>query len=76
MLTCFAIRLRHAQPASLDACLVDGADLLSRRRESDVSSATFEFEANPSPIAANERAALLENPGFGKLFTDHMVMIR
>lgn len=41
-----------------------------------MSSAMFEFEANPSPVAASERAALLENPGFGKLFTDHMAMVR
>ncbi|RSU58987.1 branched-chain amino acid aminotransferase [Sphingomonas koreensis] len=36
----------------------------------------FEFEANPNPVPASERAALLENPGFGKLFTDHMAMVR
>ncbi len=41
-----------------------------------MSSAMFEFEANPSPVPASERAALLENPGFGKLFTDHMAMVR
>lgn len=41
-----------------------------------MSSLSFEFEANPSPVEVNERARLLENPGFGKLFTDHMAMIR
>lgn len=41
-----------------------------------MSSALFEFEANSSPVPASERAALLENPGFGKLFTDHMAMVR
>ena len=41
-----------------------------------MSSAMFEFEANPNPVPASERAALLENPGFGKLFTDHMAMVR
>ena len=28
------------------------------------------------PVAAAERAALLANPGFGRIFTDHMVTIR
>ena len=29
-----------------------------------------------APVSADERAKLLENPGFGNLFTDHMVIIR
>ena len=40
------------------------------------SSLTFAFEQNASPVPVNERAALLENPGFGRIFTDHMVTIR
>lgn len=28
---------------------------------------------HPSPTAPEQRAALMENPGFGKIFTDHMV---
>jgi branched-chain amino acid aminotransferase len=46
---------------------------------SDGASASppkFAFEPNAAPIAANERAAQLVNPGFGKVFTDHMVTIR
>ncbi|WP_294080744.1 branched-chain amino acid aminotransferase [Sphingomonas sp.] len=39
-------------------------------------SATFGFEAHPAPVEANERTRLLENPGFGKIFTDHMAMVR
>ena len=31
---------------------------------------------HPSPVDVNERARLLENPGFGRVFTDHMVTIR
>lgn len=31
---------------------------------------------NPSPVATEQRRKLLENPGFGKIFTDHMVTIR
>ncbi|MCR5872531.1 branched-chain amino acid aminotransferase [Sphingomonas sp. J344] len=36
----------------------------------------FHVEANPAPVDANERTRLLADPGFGKLFTDHMAMIR
>ncbi|MDG4767283.1 branched-chain amino acid aminotransferase [Solwaraspora sp. WMMD406] len=36
----------------------------------------FEIRPNPHPVAAGERAALLANPGFGQIFTDHMVTIR
>src|SRR5688572_20791632 len=36
----------------------------------------FEIRPNPTPVSAAERAALLANPGFGRIFTDHMVTIR
>jgi branched-chain amino acid aminotransferase len=38
----------------------------------------FGFDVQPSahPVAAAERAALLTDPGFGRVFTDHMVTIR
>jgi branched-chain amino acid aminotransferase len=36
----------------------------------------FEIRPNPTPVAAAERAAWLANPGFGRVFTDHMVTIR
>jgi branched-chain amino acid aminotransferase len=36
----------------------------------------FRFEPNPAPRDAGERAALLANPGFGKVFSDHMVTLR
>ena len=35
---------------------------------------TTKPHANPTP--SETRAALLENPGFGKVFTDHMVTVR
>ena len=31
---------------------------------------------NPAPVAADMRAGLLKDPGFGRVFTDHMVTIR
>src|SRR5215471_13061103 len=36
----------------------------------------FEIHPNPSPVSDVERAALLVDPGFGRVFTDHMVTIR
>lgn len=32
--------------------------------------------AHPAPTAAAQRTALIANPGFGRVFTDHMVTIR
>src|SRR3954464_4317974 len=36
------------------------------------------FSCNPTrkPVGADARAALLKDPGFGRVFTDHMVTIR
>ncbi|MCG5479959.1 branched-chain amino acid aminotransferase [Sinorhizobium alkalisoli] len=42
--------------------------------ESDAK--TFLFEKNPNPLAASERETILQNPGFGRVFTDHMVTVR
>jgi branched-chain amino acid aminotransferase len=36
----------------------------------------FEIRPNPAPVAASERSAQLVNPGFGRIFTDHMVTVR
>ena len=36
----------------------------------------FEVVPNANPTTADERAALLGDPGFGRVFTDHMVTIR
>jgi branched-chain amino acid aminotransferase len=41
-----------------------------------MSAGAFPFEANPHPVAAERRAELLSDPGFGRVFTDHMVTIR
>lgn len=37
---------------------------------------SFAFEPNIAPIPANERAAQIADPGFGRVFTDHMALIR
>jgi branched-chain amino acid aminotransferase len=36
----------------------------------------FEIHPNEHPTPPAERAAMLVNPGFGRIFTDHMVTIR
>ena len=36
----------------------------------------FAVELGASPIPADERARLIADPGFGKVFTDHMALIR
>ena len=35
----------------------------------------FDIRPSASPRTADERAAILADPGFGKHFTDHMVTI-
>jgi len=40
------------------------------------SSLTFAYEDHPAPMPASERGALIADPGFGRVFTDHMVTIR
>ena len=38
--------------------------------------ATFRHIAHPAPVPAHERVAKLADPGFGRVFTDHMVTVR
>lgn len=37
---------------------------------------SFTHIAHPAPVTATRRAELLEDPGFGRVFTDHMATIR
>ncbi|HCB76571.1 MAG TPA: branched chain amino acid aminotransferase [Sphingomonas bacterium] len=37
---------------------------------------TFPLERHSSPVDATTRAGMLENPGFGRVFTDHMAVAR
>jgi branched-chain amino acid aminotransferase len=46
------------------------------REKAAVNSIDFAIEPNPSVLSDSKRQELLANPGFGKIFTDHMVMIR
>lgn len=36
----------------------------------------FEHSRHPSPVATDARDALLADPGFGRVFTDHMATVR
>ena len=40
------------------------------------SRTAFAFQPHAAPTAPDARAALLEDPGFGRVFTDHMAIIR
>jgi branched-chain amino acid aminotransferase len=42
----------------------------------EMSPAAFTVTRNAQPMAAAQRDLLLQDPGFGKLFTDHMVTVR
>ncbi len=37
---------------------------------------SFSLHRHPSPVTPEARAALLKDPGFGRVFTDHMVTVR
>ena len=37
---------------------------------------SIELKPTTSPLSEQERSALLANPGFGRVFTDHMVLVR
>ena len=41
-----------------------------------MTAGVFPFEVNPNPVDPAERAARLVDPGFGRVFTDHMGTIR
>ena len=41
-----------------------------------MSDLTIELAPSASPRSAQERASLLQDPGFGQVFTDHMVSAR
>ena len=42
----------------------------------DLAAAAFEFEPSPAPLDVAARGARLLDPGFGRVFTDHMASIR
>jgi branched-chain amino acid aminotransferase len=43
---------------------------------SGAATPIFAFEPHPAPVPAGERAERIADPGFGRVFTDHMALIR
>ncbi len=41
-----------------------------------IENVAFSHQPHPSPVSPETRRGLLENPGFGRIFTDHMVTVR
>src|SRR3954464_4117104 len=41
----------------------------------EVEDKSLAFEPTAKPVSAEERARLLADPGFGRVFTDHMAII-
>ena len=41
-----------------------------------MATLAFATEQHPAPTPPERRAAVLQDPGFGRVFTDHMVAIR
>jgi branched-chain amino acid aminotransferase len=44
--------------------------------EGKAMSLKFEIRPTPNPVPEKERAAKLADPGFGRIFTDHMAVVR
>lgn len=41
----------------------------------DSTTPSFSFTPNPAPVSPERRAELMANPGFGRVFTDHMATV-
>ena len=37
---------------------------------------SFAIEPHAAPVPVADRGLMLENPGFGRVFTDHMAIVR
>jgi branched-chain amino acid aminotransferase len=66
----------RSRRAACDVSAYGTVKQASERKMSKTQSLQFVHHPHPSPVAADQRAALLKNPGFGRVFTDHMVTIR
>jgi len=56
--------------------MLQNATLASSPAAVDRGVPSFAVSPSAAPLAVNERATLLANPGFGRVFTDHMATIR
>jgi branched-chain amino acid aminotransferase len=49
---------------------------MTDRSSAQATSLQFAMHRNAQPVAAADRAKVLADPGFGKVFTDHMAIVR
>jgi branched-chain amino acid aminotransferase len=49
---------------------------VSAAKIDDAIWSSFEIQPTPNPTSEKERAAKLVDPGFGRIFTDHMAIVR
>ena len=54
----------------------DDDDQADKYEMTDAALTRFTIEPNADPVPEAERARRMENPGFGKTFTDHMAIVR
>lgn len=54
----------------------EGMILTVRRFSKGLLMSMFQVTKHPKPTAADARAGLMADPGFGKIFSDHMVTMR
>src|SRR5437868_6705997 len=49
---------------------------VSAAKIDDTTWSSFDIRPTPTPTPDKERAARLVDPGFGRIFTDHMAIVR
>jgi branched-chain amino acid aminotransferase len=64
------------EPAPKSASPKGNSTKSKAKKASAPAGLEFEIHLNPSPATQAERTAMLVNPGFGRVFTDHMVTAR
>jgi branched-chain amino acid aminotransferase len=55
---------------------LEGLMMEERKIQAAMAPLSFAIERHAQPVDVAQRQALLTDPGFGRVFTDHMVMIR
>ena len=61
---------------TLSACTSEPPPYADQIAQWHAEKDRFMRESSDSPVPADKRAALLKNPGFGRVFSDHMVTIK
>jgi branched-chain amino acid aminotransferase len=66
----------ESPPADPECRAVSAASIIRQIKMSADQNLSFSIHRHANPHSPDARAALLADPGFGKVFTDHMVTIR